>query len=94
MAQNIVRFSHAPDMGREISATPVRSLAMLNPRAATSIPRSLEYNPALDGVRGIAVVLVVLFHFLPNAFPFGYVGVDLFFVLSGYLITQVILKKI
>ena len=93
MAQDIVRFSQAPDMGREISVTPVRSLAMLNPRAATSIPRSLEYNPALDGVRGIAVVLVVLFHFFPNAFPFGYVGVDLFFVLSGYLITQVILKK-
>ncbi len=68
--------------------------AMSNLRSAISFPRSLEYNPALDGIRGIAVALVVLFHYLPNLFPFGYVGVDLFFVLSGYLITQVILKKL
>ena len=63
-------------------------------KRAKSIPRSLEYNPVLDGVRGFAIALVVLFHFFPQRFGFGYVGVDLFFLLSGYLITNVILKKL
>ena len=67
---------------------------MLFLKSATSIPRSLKYNPVLDGVRGLAIALVVLFHFFPGQFAFGYVGVDLFFVLSGYLITSVILKKV
>ncbi len=55
---------------------------------------SLEYNRSIDGLRGIAVILVILFHFFPEIFPFGYVGVDIFFVISGYLITKIIIKQI
>ena len=58
------------------------------------VNHSLKYNPALDGLRGIAIALVLLFHIWPEYFSFGYVGVDIFFVLSGYLITQIIYAKL
>ena len=44
----------------------------------------------LDGLRAVAVVAVVAFHFAPSALPGGFLGVDIFFVLSGYLITRMI----
>lgn len=49
--------------------------------------------PALDGVRGVAVAVVVLFHFGVPFFSGGFLGVDLFFVLSGYLITSLLLDE-
>lgn len=59
------------------------------------IPKhSLAYNRQLDSLRGVAVLLVLAFHIYPNIFSFGYVGVDVFFVLSGYLITGIIISKI
>ena len=54
-------------------------------------PTRWTYRPALDGIRTIAVTLVVLFHADVAAFSNGFVGVDLFFVLSGYLITSLLL---
>lgn len=48
----------------------------------------LDYRPELDGLRAIAVVPVILFHLGLPYTPGGFVGVDVFFVLSGYLITQ------
>ncbi|WP_370616620.1 acyltransferase family protein [Mumia sp. Pv 4-285] len=48
--------------------------------------------PGLDGVRAVAVLLVVLFHVAPAWLPGGYVGVDVFFVLSGFLITTVLME--
>lgn len=53
---------------------------------------SINYRPELDGLRGIAIVAVVLFH-AGNLLPGGFVGVDSFFVLSGYLITKIILAE-
>ena len=53
--------------------------------------RHLTYRPALDGLRGLAVLAVVAFHF--DALPGGYLGVDLFFVLSGFLITSLLLGE-
>ena len=49
---------------------------------------------SIQGMRGIAVILVLLFHFNNNLFYIGHVGVDIFFVISGYLITSLILKEI
>ncbi len=47
--------------------------------------------PELDALRAIAAGIVLVFHLRPRSFPFGWTGVDLFFVLSGYLITSIIL---
>ena len=53
----------------------------------------LGYKPALDGLRALAVLPVLLFHGGAPGFQWGYVGVDLFFVLSGYLITTILFKE-
>ena len=52
------------------------------------------YRPQLDGLRAVAVYLVVLFHAGSSWFSGGYIGVDVFFVLSGYLVTQLLLRDI
>ena len=54
---------------------------------------SVRYIPALDGIRGWAVSAVVLFHLSLPVFSWGYLGVDAFFVLSGYLITRLFLER-
>jgi peptidoglycan/LPS O-acetylase OafA/YrhL len=51
------------------------------------------YHPALDGVRGLAVAAVLIFHGYPAWLPGGFLGVDAFFVLSGFLITTLLLKE-
>jgi peptidoglycan/LPS O-acetylase OafA/YrhL len=54
----------------------------------------LSYRPDIDGLRGLAILLVVIFHAFPNFISGGYVGVDVFFVISGFLITGSITKSI
>lgn len=51
------------------------------------------YRPDIDGLRAVAVVAVVINHLAPTLLPGGYVGVDIFFVISGYLITSIILSE-
>ena len=53
-----------------------------------------EYFPHIDGIRALAVVPVMLFHVLERICPGGFVGVDVFFVISGYLITGGILRDL
>ena len=54
---------------------------------------SQHYNPALDGLRAVAIVLVVLSHAHAPLFDGAFYGVDLFFVLSGLLITTLLLQE-
>ena len=56
--------------------------------------RSISWLAGLDGLRALAVAAVVVFHFAPAALPGGFLGVDLFFVISGYLITRLLLAEI
>ncbi|MEY0427254.1 acyltransferase family protein, partial [Providencia rettgeri] len=50
----------------------------------------MKFRYDINGLRAIAVFAVVLFHFLPSTLPGGFAGVDVFFVISGYLMTRII----
>jgi hypothetical protein len=53
-----------------------------------------EYRPDVDGLRAVAIIPVVAFHAFPQAVSGGFVGVDVFFVISGYLISGIILDRL
>lgn len=53
-----------------------------------------SYRPEIDGLRAVAVLAVVLFHAFPGVAPGGFVGVDVFFVISGFLITGIIRRSV
>ena len=56
--------------------------------------RKDTFRADINGLRAFAVLVVMLFHFLPNLVPGGFIGVDVFFVISGYLMTQIIVSKL
>ncbi|MEC7136725.1 MAG: acyltransferase family protein [Pseudomonadota bacterium] len=56
--------------------------------------KAKDYKPQIDGLRALAVLPVIFFHAGFNFFEGGFVGVDIFFVISGYLITNLILKDL
>ena len=63
------------------------------PRSSSSSREGgFGYRPSLDGIRAIAALLVVLFHAGVPFLDHGYTGVDVFFVLSGFLITTMLVR--
>ncbi|WP_313278647.1 acyltransferase family protein [Timonella senegalensis] len=79
-------LSNAPDAARPGLDSPSDE-----PPAPTPSRAPRLYG--LDSLRAIAVVMVLIYHFLPSVLPGGYVGVDVFFVLSGFLITSLLVQE-
>jgi peptidoglycan/LPS O-acetylase OafA/YrhL len=68
--------------------------ASQNPKIQSGPVKSFHYRPDIDGLRAVAVLAVLGYHLKVSAFRGGFVGVDVFFVISGYLISAIILKDI
>ncbi len=67
----------------------------VNPvQQSLSHPSKLTYRPDIDGLRALAVLAVVAYHYGPSKVPGGFIGVDVFFVISGYLISSILLEDI
>ena len=78
------RFPHEPE-------------ALKTPHDSKEVKRTkrarLRQVKGLDGLRGLAVLAVVIYHFFGDVLPGGYLGVDMFFVLSGFLITSLLVRE-
>ncbi|WP_232751605.1 acyltransferase family protein [Corynebacterium sp. HMSC074A09] len=74
--------------GADTPAVPKESATVTRQRRARLRP-----VPGLDGLRGLAVLAVVIYHFFGDLLPGGYLGVDMFFVLSGFLITSLLVRE-
>lgn len=87
----------APDAsgGPDVPPAPAPRPAFRHARTAPRLlPGTRERIPSLDGLRAIAVALVVVYHVLPDWMPAGFLGVSLFFTLSGFLITRLLLAEL
>ena len=87
---------HERVKGERRADEPRRTASPANPPAAEQTPArpKSRYIPALDGLRTLAVVAVVLYHLNLTWAQGGLLGVTIFFVLSGYLITRLLLNEV
>ena len=63
------------------------------PTRATAYSQPVPYLPGLDGLRALAVIAVLVYHGNPSWLRGGFLGVEVFFVISGYLITMLLLSE-
>src|SRR5690606_4183127 len=76
-----------------VQTWPLPKWAICSSGVGPQLQSSLRYNPAFDGMRAIAAMLVIASHCRVPGFNPGYFGVDLFFVLSGFLITRLLTEE-
>jgi len=86
-------------MGREVAVAQMREPAERAVGEPELVPplgreRHQQFRPDVEGLRAVAILLVVLYHVHPALAPGGYVGVDVFFVISGFLITGQLVREL
>ena len=78
---------------RRAGPTALQERMTLTERRTSSV-RDAAYIGGLDGLRAIAVAAVIVYHFAPSALPAGFLGVDVFFVVSGFLISRLLVAEV
>lgn len=85
-------MNHDPPAGRLMDR--LLEAPRVAARPAPARDSALHYRPDIDGLRAVAVGVVVAYHAFPKFLAGGFIGVDVFFVISGYVITQLVLTNL